>query len=61
MKSDGLNSPFNFLDSLQVSDNISLQKIGHSQLVHKNIYVFRAGDFIDDIYIVLDGRIKITV
>ncbi len=60
MKLDGIITPFNFLSDLQLSERDALQKIADTHLVLRKRYIFRAGDLSDTIYILQEGRVKIT-
>lgn len=55
-----LFAPFSFLNKLQLPERQNLNEIGHSNTFKKNTYIFRADDLNDSLYILLDGRIKIT-
>jgi len=55
-----LFAPLGFLNKLKHTEWQRLQQVGHSNSFKKNSYIFRADDLNDSIYILLNGRIKIT-
>lgn len=57
---EGGFTPFSFLHKLQDKEWQALQRIAHPNFYKKNSYIFRAGELNDSLYVLLDGRIKIT-
>lgn len=56
---EGSFTPLSFLSKLNKDEWQALQKIAHSNSYKKRTYVFRAEEFNDSLYILLEGRIKI--
>jgi len=57
---EGSFTPFSFLNKLQAEEWQALQQISHPHIYKKNAYIFRADELNDSLYVLLDGRIKIT-
>lgn len=53
-------SPFSFLDRLHPSEWRELQKIAHPHRIKKDGTIFRANELSSSLYILLEGRVKIT-
>lgn len=57
---DATYKPFSFIKLLQAKEWHSLQTIAHTNKYKKNAYVFRANELNDALYVLLEGRVKIT-
>lgn len=55
----GLNVQLDFSAQLTDSDKSELYRIGHKRTFAKNDFIFRAGDFDANIWILTQGRVKI--
>ncbi|MDH5409518.1 MAG: Crp/Fnr family transcriptional regulator [Gammaproteobacteria bacterium] len=53
-------TPFSFINKLEPAEWHALQGIGHRDIYKKGSYIFRANELNDSLYVLLDGRIKIT-
>jgi len=60
MQHDGAFTPFSFLNKLQLNEWQTLQAIAHTIQYKKNDYIFRASEINNSLYILLDGRVKIS-
>lgn len=61
MNAHGNNvSPFSFSDNLDPLEWQALENIAHVHDINKGDYIFRANELNNSIYILLEGRVKIT-
>lgn len=51
--------PFDFLSSLDQQVKLSLVELGEKRVFSKDQLIFNAGTLVDNVYILLDGRVKI--
>ncbi len=57
---EGSFTEFSFLNKLQVIEWQELQAIAHTNQYKKNSYIFRANELSNALYVLLEGRVKIT-
>lgn len=60
MHQGGMFTPFSFLNKLQKIEWQELQAIAHTNQYKKNTYIFRANELNNALYVLLEGRVKIT-
>jgi CRP/FNR family transcriptional regulator len=60
MQQESAFAPFSFLNKLQVNEWQELRSIGHPNQYKKNSYIFRANELNTSLYVLLEGRVKIT-